>query len=303
MLLMDLEDYTVSQWYGTGNIEVNCDTWEDGYTTARATRDAYLKAFNELILSSPIQISEADVSIKDDLKTITDEIWANWKIYLEKETALWYSFVCRCGDLENLIQDEQKQEEHRVLCKSTTASEIELVEVKESISKTENNPNLTPEEKAKILAELLKQEADLEAEILNNISLLNAILEEAITKITFQFRHVDWQFIDFGVDGDVHEVGKWWVLRDATTTWDLDLNSIGEGAIIEDGKLKFQEIYWNEYEQSIKNVNFSIKKWFAKVWGLKIGEADFTPAPPINGFSNPVYVPGEIPAFNRDNFA
>ncbi len=303
MLLFDPEDYTAAQWYGTGNIEVNCTTWEDGFTTSRATSDAYFKAFIELLTINPIQISEAEAEVKDDLKNITDEIWANWKIYLEKRTAFWYSLACRCGEVKELVQDEEQRETIEALCKALAALEADLAQVEEDILNTENDPNLSPEEKAKMLAELEATKQKLEADILNTTSSMNAILELAITKITLEFRNVDWVIRDYGVDETIENAGKWWMLNDTTTTWDLDLNSIGEGAIIEDGRLKFQEVYWNEYEQSIKNVSFSIKKWFSRVWALKIGEGDFTPAPPINGFSNPAIVRTEIPMLGRENLA
>lgn len=290
MLLFDLEDYTMSQWYGTGNVEVNCTTWEDGFTTSRATHDAYFKALTEIMMSNPVAIPEADVDFKDDLKNITDEILANWKIYLEKHTAFWYSLACRCGATGELIQDEEQAEAFQVLCKQLTSLESDLASTEFAIEKTENNPNLSPEEKAKMLADLEASKEKLEADILNITSSMNAILEQAITKITFQSRYLEWKLIDEGVDGDLLDVGKWWTLRDVDVTWDLDLNSVGEGAIIEGGKLKFQNDYWNEYEQSIKDASFSIKKWFSRIWALKVGEGDFTPAPPINGFAEPTIV-------------
>jgi len=72
----DVEDYRVSRAIGKNNVEVTEDDWGDMYTTARATRDQYLKSTNEMILSCVARaVRWTDTALQTDILRILQDDW------------------------------------------------------------------------------------------------------------------------------------------------------------------------------------------------------------------------------------
>ena len=62
-MLFDLEDYRGSKIIGPDHKPVEQINWLDPYTTARATRDAYLKAINEYFLASQVMSTKEEMIV------------------------------------------------------------------------------------------------------------------------------------------------------------------------------------------------------------------------------------------------
>ena len=78
----DLDDYRFAKIIGKGNVEADSINWDDIFTTARATRDAHVKALNELILSSMSRTLRWDS---------TTEV-ANWQTVLNEITSAYIQY-------------------------------------------------------------------------------------------------------------------------------------------------------------------------------------------------------------------
>lgn len=78
----DLDDYRVSKIIGKGNVESNQMNWSDMFLTARATRDAHVKALNELTMSSMARTLRWD---------LTTEV-ANWQAILNELTSTYIQY-------------------------------------------------------------------------------------------------------------------------------------------------------------------------------------------------------------------
>ena len=97
----DLEDYVNAGVIGCGNLDLTkgdcCDSWEDMFQTWRATRDAHIKAFNELILASQaynLKWSDIQAGEYDDWLTVLSDFNDYWGDYYAAAMIFFNSMIC-----------------------------------------------------------------------------------------------------------------------------------------------------------------------------------------------------------------
>lgn len=93
----DPEDYSLTRAIGENNqeIEAGSDTWADMSSTARATRDAYLKALNEFILSNvEFAVRWTDTALQADiLATVETDLGPAIETMIIRQSRFFNSLV------------------------------------------------------------------------------------------------------------------------------------------------------------------------------------------------------------------
>ena len=99
-------DYINSGIFGTGTTEASCSDWEDMWETAKATRDAFIKALSQYIVeSSPCVYGEDCESVFNE-KIYTD-FWQGCYInFFNKFLLFWNMMICDGEDKKTGIVTE-----------------------------------------------------------------------------------------------------------------------------------------------------------------------------------------------------
>lgn len=99
-------DFINSGVYGTGTTEANCITWEDMWSIAKATRDAFIKALNEYILaSSPCVYGEDCESVFNE-KIYTDFWQGCYVDFYIQFLLFWNMMICDGEDKKTGVVTE-----------------------------------------------------------------------------------------------------------------------------------------------------------------------------------------------------